>query len=127
MISLGGGVRPGAPGQTAKFSAICLFLPKVSGWSLLQSGPGQRESPAQGGPGGGKGICVLLFDPLQALVSVGIDARAEVIAQLERAVQQPFSDGRIEFPFLFPRSDRLLDLEMPGDLRIAGQRLQWPA
>ena len=84
-----GSVRPGRAGLTAKFSAICLFLTKVSGWSLLQSWPGQRESPAQGGPGGGKGICVLLFDPLQALVSVGIDARAEVLTQLERAVQKP--------------------------------------
>ena len=44
---------------------------------------------ARGGPGGGKGICILLLDPFQALVSVGIDARSEVLAQLERAVQQP--------------------------------------
>lgn len=69
-------------------------------------------------------MCILLFDPLLALFSVGIDARVEVLAQLERAVQQPFNDGRIGFPFPSPRSDRLLDLEMPGDLRIAGQRLQ---
>jgi hypothetical protein len=110
----------------SNFQLFVYFYPKYWAGVCSSHGPGQRELPAQGDPGGGKGMCILLFDPLQALVSVGIDARAEVHTQLERAVQKPFSNGRIEFPFPSPRSDRLLDLEMPGDLRMAGQRLQWP-